>query len=50
MVTVVEWASAQAIVAAQALVQKKYAEEGFDPKSFMQRLGVRADFGLYSNA
>jgi hypothetical protein len=36
--------------AAKAIVQKKYAKEGFDPASFMQRLGVRVDMGLYSNA
>ena len=50
VVTVVEWASVQAMVAAKADVQKKYAEEGFDPPSFMRRLGVRADMGDYSNA
>jgi heme-degrading monooxygenase HmoA len=50
VVTVLEWVSAEAMVAAKAAVQKKYAEEGFDPTSFMQRLGVRADMGLYSNA
>jgi heme-degrading monooxygenase HmoA len=50
VVTVVEWASAQTMDAAKAIVQKKYAEEGFDPASFMQRLGVRADMGVYGNA
>jgi hypothetical protein len=50
VVTVVEWASAQAMDAAKAIVQKKYAEEGFDPASFMQRLEVRADMGVYGNA
>jgi heme-degrading monooxygenase HmoA len=50
VVTVVEWANAQAMDAAKAIVRKKYAEEGFDPASFMQRLGVRADMGIYRNA
>ncbi|MBI3778996.1 MAG: antibiotic biosynthesis monooxygenase [Gammaproteobacteria bacterium] len=50
VVTVVEWENAEAMVAAKKLVQKKYAEEGFDPTTFMQKLGVRADMGLYSNA
>jgi spore maturation protein SpmB len=50
VVTLVEWASTPAMDAAKAIVQKKYAKEGFDPASFMQRLGVRVDMGLYSNA
>ncbi len=50
VVTVVEWASTQAIVAAQDVMQKRYAEEGFDPAAFMRRLGVRADLGLYNSA
>jgi hypothetical protein len=50
VVTLVEWADAQALAAAKAVMQQKYAEEGFDATAFMQRLGVRADMGLYSNA
>ena len=50
VVTIVEWVNTQAIVAATAVMQKKYAEEGFDPSAFMQTLGVRADLGLYSKA
>mgnify|MGYP001613216881 CR=1 FL=1 len=50
VVTLVEWASVQAMDAAKTVVQKKYAEEGFDPASFMQRLGVRADMWVYGNA
>ena len=50
VMTVVEWASPQAIVAAKDLVKKKYAEEGFDPAVFMLALGVRADMGIYSEA
>jgi heme-degrading monooxygenase HmoA len=47
VVTLVEWASAKAMAAAKAFMQGKYAEEGFDPQAFMQRLGVRADLGVY---
>jgi hypothetical protein len=47
LVTFVEWASAEAMAAARAFMQGKYAEEGFDPQAFMQRLGVRADLGVY---
>jgi len=47
VLTVVEWTDAQAIVAAQDTLQKKFAAEGFDPKSFTQQLGVRSDLGLY---
>lgn len=50
VVTIVEWVNTQAIVAATAVMQKKYAAEGFDPSAFMQTLGVRADLGLYSKA
>jgi hypothetical protein len=31
-------------------MQKKFADEGFDPAAFVQRLRVRADLGLYSKA
>ena len=48
--TVVEWASPEAMAAAKALIQKRYAEEGFNPPAFMQRLGVKADMGLYGGA
>jgi heme-degrading monooxygenase HmoA len=50
VVTLVEWASAEAMAAAHGLMQRKYAEEGFDPATFMQGLGVRADLGLYGHA
>ncbi len=50
VLTIVEWASAQAMNAAKTIVHKKYAEEGFDPASFMIKLGVRAELGIYSSA
>jgi len=45
--TIVEWEDAEAMAAAKARVQARYAEEGFDPPAFMQGLGVLADMGLY---
>jgi heme-degrading monooxygenase HmoA len=50
VVTLVEWASAEAAADAKAVMQQRYAQEGFDPPAFMKRLGVRADFGAYRNA
>jgi len=50
VVTIVEWASVQSMLNAKALVQKTYAEEGFDPAAFMQGLGVRVDMGVYAAA
>lgn len=50
VVTVVEWASAEAMAAAQVVMQRKYAEEGFEPGAFMHSLGVRADMGVYRDA
>lgn len=50
VVRMIEWASAQAVAAAVEVMQKKFADEGFDPAAFVQRLGVRADLGLYSKA
>ncbi|MBX3621644.1 MAG: antibiotic biosynthesis monooxygenase [Rhizobacter sp.] len=47
VVTVVEWADADALAAAQGLMKKTYAAEGFDPGAFMKQLGVQADMGLY---
>jgi len=50
VVTLVEWASTEAMAAARAAVQARYAEEGFDPSAFMRQLGVRADMGTYGLA
>jgi heme-degrading monooxygenase HmoA len=47
VITLVEWADPQALAAAKAVMQKEYAEEGFDPPAFMRQLGVRADLGTY---
>ena len=50
VLSVVEWASEQAVAAATSFVQKKFAEEGFDPADFVRRNGVRADLGFYRAA
>lgn len=46
--TLVEWSSPEAMAAARTQIQRRYAEEGFDPTEFMRRLGVRADMGLFA--
>lgn len=45
--TLVEWDSADAVAAAKAAMQQRYAEEGFDPAVFMRALGIRADMASY---
>jgi len=50
VVTVVEWASADAVAAAQAAMQKLLAREGFDIQAFRKKLGVRGDSGMYREA
>lgn len=50
VVTVVEWASADAIKAAQAVMQKQLDSEGFDLQAFRKKLGVRGDSGFYRAA
>ena len=48
--TFVEWSSHGAMAAARSHIQRRYAEEGFDPTEFMRRLGVRADMALFAGA
>jgi len=50
VVTVVEWANADAVAAAQAAMQKRLASEGFDIQAFRKKLGVRGDSGMYLKA
>jgi len=50
VVTIVEWASAEAMAQAKASMQAHYASEGFDPPAFMKSLGVRGDLSVYSRA
>ena len=47
VVTIVEWASAEAMRDAKAVMQAHYEREGFDPASFMNGLGVQADMGTW---
>lgn len=47
IITLVEWADAEAIAAAKAAMQAKYREEGFDPAAFIQELRVQADMDVY---
>jgi hypothetical protein len=50
VVTVVEWASADAVAAARVVMQKQFAVEGFDLQAFRKKLGVRGDSGMYREA
>jgi heme-degrading monooxygenase HmoA len=50
IITLVEWNDADAMTAAKATMQAKYAAEGFDPAAFIQKLGVQADMGVYRDA
>lgn len=47
VLTLVEWADAEAMATARTAVQAQYAKEGFDPAAFMRQLGVRADLGSF---
>jgi hypothetical protein len=50
IVTIVEWASEEAMSEARATMQARYAEEGFQPEAFMKEIGVKADLALYSES
>lgn len=50
VVTLVEWANAEAVAAAAVSVKKKFADEGFDPVAFTKSAGVRSDQGFYGVA
>lgn len=50
VVTVVEWATAEAMARAKATMQAHYAADGFDPPAFMKSLGVRGDLSVYRRA
>jgi hypothetical protein len=47
VVTLVEWANAEAMAKAKSSVDAQYAQEGFDPATFMKSLGIRGDLALY---
>lgn len=50
VVTYVEWANAEAVSAAGAAMQRVFESQGFNPASFAQGLGVKADLGFYTAA
>lgn len=50
VVTLVEWANAEAVASAAVFVKQKFAEEGFDPVAFTKNAGVRSDLGFYGVA
>lgn len=50
VVTFLEWADIDAMTAAVTHVQKRFAEDGFDPKKMVADLGIRADQGFYQKA
>lgn len=50
VVTFLEWSDRAAMMAAQTLLQQRFAEDGFDPKKMVAELGVRADQGFYRKA
>lgn len=47
IVTLVEWASEQAMATAKTAMQAHYAREGFEPAAFMRELRVRPDMLVY---
>lgn len=50
VVTLLEWSDAGAMAAAQEIVQKSFAAEGYDPQKMLVELGIRADQGFYRKA
>jgi len=50
VLTLVEWASEEAVASAAVVVKKKFADEGFDPVAFTRDAGVRSDQGFYAVA
>jgi heme-degrading monooxygenase HmoA len=48
VVTIVRWASADALPSARAAAQAAHEEAGFDPAAFFASAGIDADLGTYS--
>ena len=46
-VTIVEWASQEAMENAHTIAAAEYGKTNFNPQEFMQRLGITADMGNY---
>ena len=47
IITIVEWASADATKDVAPKVQALHRSQNFEPHALMQRLGITADLGLY---
>lgn len=47
-VTVALWESREALNKAKEAVQAEYKKQGFDPAEMFQRLGIKADRGIYT--
>ena len=47
VLTLAEWADAEAMAGSRTAVQAQYAKEGFDPSASMRQLGVRPDMGSF---
>ena len=48
VVTVAEWRNPEAMATAQSLAGSEYAKSRFDTREFIKRLGIEADFGVYT--
>ncbi|MES2128378.1 MAG: antibiotic biosynthesis monooxygenase [Pseudomonadota bacterium] len=46
-VSVVEWASDDAMVCARGVIEAHQAQSGIDPQRFRDKQGIRADVGTY---
>lgn len=47
VVTFLEWSDAAAMKAAQEVVQRRFAADGFDPRLMVAELGISPDQGIY---
>jgi len=50
VVTLVEWANAEAMGQARVAMEAFHAQEGFDTEAFRKQLGIRVDQGTYTLA
>lgn len=47
LITIVAWASPEAMASARQKAEERYKETGFKPGEFMQKLGIEADLATY---
>ncbi|WP_316882723.1 antibiotic biosynthesis monooxygenase family protein [Ralstonia flatus] len=50
VVSIVEWASLQAMETAKSAIEAQQVQEGFDPETFRRDLGISADTAVYTAA